>query len=75
MRRARYFPLRHHFEQCHHVAHRLDRYGGGRRMEFETATPEAIADAIAQEIGHDVDYLPVEPGGAARAAALIAELL
>src|SRR4029453_4138301 len=34
-----YFPLRHHFEQNTHVRHRLERYGAGRRMDFETATP------------------------------------
>ena len=27
-----YFPLRNHFEQNHHVAHRLDRHRAGRRM-------------------------------------------
>ena len=70
-----YFPLRHHFEQNLHVRHRLDRYGAGRCMDFETATPEVIADAIAGEIGREVDYLPVETDGAARAASLIAEVL
>ena len=70
-----YFPLRHHFEQNFHVRHRLERYGAGRRMDFETDGPDAIAAAIAEEIGREVDYLPVESGGAARAAALIAELL
>jgi hypothetical protein len=44
-------------------------------MDFETATPEVIAAAIAAEIGRDVDYRPVETGGAAVAAARIAELL
>ena len=70
-----YFPLRHHFEQNFHVRHRLDRYGAGRCMDFETATPDVIAQAIAEEIGREVDYRPVETDGAARAAALIAELL
>jgi pimeloyl-ACP methyl ester carboxylesterase/predicted glycosyltransferase len=70
-----YFPLRHHFEQTFHVRHRLERYGAGRCMDFETATPETIARAIAEEIGREVDYRPVETDGAARAAALIAELL
>jgi pimeloyl-ACP methyl ester carboxylesterase/predicted glycosyltransferase len=70
-----YFPLRHHFEQSFHVHHRLERYGAGRRMDFETATPEVIAQAIAEEIGRDVDYRPVETDGAAVAAARIAELL
>jgi hypothetical protein len=70
-----YFPLRHHFEQNFHVRHRLGRYGAGRAMDFEDATPETIADAIAQEIGRPVGYRPVERDGAERAAALIAELL
>jgi len=70
-----YFPLRHHFEQNTHVRHRLERYGAGRCMDFETSTPAVIASTIAEEIGRDVDYLPVETGGAAVAAARIAELL
>ena len=70
-----YFPLRHHFEQNTHVRHRLERYGAGRCMDFETASAETIAAAIAEEIGRDVDYRPVETGGAAVAAARIAELL
>jgi pimeloyl-ACP methyl ester carboxylesterase/predicted glycosyltransferase len=70
-----YFPLRHHFEQNFHVRHRLGRYGAGRALNFEVETPETIADAIAEEIGREVDYRPVERDGAARAASLIAELL
>jgi UDP:flavonoid glycosyltransferase YjiC (YdhE family) len=70
-----YFPLRHHFEQNFHVRHRLDRYGAGRRMDFETATPEVIGGALAEELSRQVTYRPVEPDGAARAAARIAELL
>jgi pimeloyl-ACP methyl ester carboxylesterase len=70
-----YFPLRHHFEQNFHVRHRLERYGAGRRMDFEHETPETIAAAIAETIGREVDYRPVESDGAARAAALIAPLL
>jgi pimeloyl-ACP methyl ester carboxylesterase/predicted glycosyltransferase len=70
-----YFPLRHHFEQNFHVRHRLERYGAGRRMDFELDGPQEIAAAIAAEIGRDVDYRPVETDGAARAATSIAELL
>ncbi len=70
-----YFPLRHHFEQNFHVRHRLERYGAGRRMDFELDGPTEIAIAIAEEIGREVDYRPVETDGAARAAASIAELL
>jgi len=70
-----YFPLGHHFEQNFHVRHRLDRYGAGRRMDFDTSTPEMIAAAIEEEIGRNVEYVPVETNGAALAAARIAELL
>ncbi|MFL6174014.1 MAG: alpha/beta fold hydrolase [Marmoricola sp.] len=70
-----YFPLRHHFEQSFHVAHRLDRYGAGRRMDYDDSTPESIAEAIAEEIDRDIDYRPVETDGARRAAERIAELL
>jgi len=70
-----YFPLGHHFEQRFHVRHRLDRYGAGRCMDFDTATPEAIGAAIAEEIGREVAYRDVETDGATRAAALIAEVL
>jgi len=70
-----YFPLRQHFEQNLHVRHRLERYGAGRRMDFELDGPQQIAVAIAEEIGSEVDYRPVETDGAARAAASIAELL
>jgi pimeloyl-ACP methyl ester carboxylesterase/predicted glycosyltransferase len=70
-----YFPLRHHFEQNFHVRHRLERYGAGRPMDFGTATPDSVATAIAAEIWREVDYLPVERDGAARAAAHLAELL
>jgi predicted glycosyltransferase len=70
-----YFPLRRHFEQNFHVRHRLDRYGAGRCMDFESDGPGEIALAIAEEIGCEVDYRPVDGSGAGRAAKLIAELL
>jgi predicted glycosyltransferase len=70
-----YFPLAHHFEQRYHVAHRLDRYQAGRRMDYAGSDPDTIAEAIAAELGRTVDYRPVETDGAARAASLIAELL
>ncbi|MDX6473276.1 MAG: hypothetical protein QOK22_2092 [Gaiellaceae bacterium] len=70
-----YFPLGHHFEQHFHVRHRLERHRAGRAMDFATDGPEAIAAAIAEEIGREVEYRPVDAGGAARAAASIGELL
>jgi hypothetical protein len=44
-------------------------------MDFDESTPEVIANAIASEIGRDVDYRDVERDGAARAAGRLAELL
>jgi pimeloyl-ACP methyl ester carboxylesterase len=70
-----YFPLAHHFEQNFHVAHRLDRHRAGRRMDYASSDPDAIADAITAEISRAVDYRPVETDGAGRAASLIAELI
>jgi pimeloyl-ACP methyl ester carboxylesterase/predicted glycosyltransferase len=70
-----YFPLRHHFEQNFHVRHRLERYGAGRRMDFDDSPPEQIAEAIAQEIGREVSYRDVEVDGAAKAAQRIAQLM
>jgi pimeloyl-ACP methyl ester carboxylesterase/predicted glycosyltransferase len=70
-----YVPLRRHCEQNLHVAHRLRRYGAGRRMDFESAAPEALAEAIASGIGRPVAYRPVARDGALNAARRIAELL
>jgi hypothetical protein len=44
-------------------------------MEFGQAAPDDIAAALVEEMSRPVDYLPVATDGAARAAALIAELL
>jgi hypothetical protein len=70
-----YFPLRNHFEQNFHVAHRLDRYGAGRRMDYATSTPETIAESMVDALNAPTTFNPVEVGGAARAARMIAELL
>jgi pimeloyl-ACP methyl ester carboxylesterase/predicted glycosyltransferase len=70
-----YVPLRNHFEQNFHVKARLDRYGAGRQMDYDDAHPDQLASLVAEEIGREVDYLDVETDGAAKAAALIAELI
>lgn len=70
-----YVPLRHHFEQSFHVRHRLDRYRAGRCLPFDELDPDALAAALAEEIDRTIDYRPVETDGAARAGALLAELL
>jgi UDP-N-acetylglucosamine:LPS N-acetylglucosamine transferase len=70
-----YFPLANHFEQQQHVRHRLKRYRAGRPMDYAATSPDQLAKAIAQKIGRPARYRPIEPGAAARAAALIAEVL
>jgi len=70
-----YVPLARHFEQQIHVVHRLAQYGAGRRLDYAAIDPEYLAEAIVAEIDRPVDYRPVETDGAARAAALLAELL
>ena len=71
-----YVPLRHHFEQNFHVRHRLEQYGAGRCLDYPTATdPDALAAAVLEEVGREVDYRPVESDGAALAASMLDELL
>ncbi len=70
-----YFPLRNHFEQNVHVAHRLDRYHAGRKMIFAESDPETIAEAISAELKSPRKSRPVEAEGAMRAARMLSELL
>ena len=70
-----YFPLQNHFEQNFHVAHRLDRYRAGQRMDFATSTPDMIADAMVAALKAPARFAPVEAGGAARAAKMLADLI
>ena len=70
-----YFPLRNHFEQNFHVAHRLRRYGAGIEMDFAASTPDMIADAMMLALSTSDKPNPVEADGARHAARLIAELL
>ena len=72
-----YVPLEHHFEQNFHVRHRLQQYGAGRAMSYaQAADPDRMAQAIVEEAsGRKTSFHPVETDGAARAAAMLAELL
>jgi len=71
-----YVPLRNHFEQDRHVPHRLKNYRAGRRVDYDDLhDPEWLAAAIVEQIGSEVVSLPVESGGAERAAAMLEELL
>jgi UDP-N-acetylglucosamine:LPS N-acetylglucosamine transferase len=66
-----YVPLRRHFEQNHHVAFRLQRYGAPPPTPYDETSPGRLAELMRARLGAPVDYLPVETGGAARAAELI----
>ncbi len=68
-------PLASHFEQRFHVRHRLDRYGASAWLDYEDAGPKALAHAIATAVAVTPSYRTIDPGGASRAAALIAELV
>ncbi len=70
-----YFPLRNHFEQNFHVAARLDRYNAGHRMTYADNSPERIAEAMLEELRSPRIPHPVARDGAARAAAMLGELL
>jgi len=70
-----YFPLKNHFEQNFHVAHRLDRYRAGKRMEFATSTPDMIADAMIAALQAPTRFKPVEADGATHAASMLADLI
>jgi pimeloyl-ACP methyl ester carboxylesterase/predicted glycosyltransferase len=70
-----YFPLKDHFEQNFHVAHRLDRYDAGIRMDYATATPDMISGAMIAALERPTRFKPVESGGALRAAKMLSELL
>ncbi len=54
---------------------RLANYGAGTCVPWRDATPEHLAELIARDIGTTPAYRPVESGGAARAAGLLADLL
>ena len=70
-----YLPLRNHFEQNFHVAHRLRRYGAPPPTDYDEATPERLARLMADRLKTRAEYTPVEAGGAASAASFIAPLM
>jgi pimeloyl-ACP methyl ester carboxylesterase/predicted glycosyltransferase len=71
-----YFPLKNHCEQVYHVAHRLDRYRAGQRMDYAETDEETLAEAALDHLGADTSsYRPYATGAAGRAATLLAELL
>jgi UDP:flavonoid glycosyltransferase YjiC (YdhE family) len=70
-----YFPLANHWEQQHFVAHRLDHYGAGVRMDYSSTSPRDLAAAMIAARKARPAYRPVRRGGADRAAELLASVL
>lgn len=70
-----YVPLDDHFEQNRHVRARLQRYGAGRCLAYDQLSPETLAEAMIEELGAELDVRDVATNGAARAAAMIADVL
>lgn len=71
-----YFPLKNHCEQEFHVAHRLDRYGAGIRLDYAKTNVERLAEAALETLGADTNhYRRYDSGAAARVASIISELL
>ncbi len=70
-----YVPLRNHFEQNFHVAHRLQRHGAPAPTDYDDATPERLAAQMRERLRAQVTYLPVGAAAAAQAASFIAPLI
>jgi UDP:flavonoid glycosyltransferase YjiC (YdhE family) len=70
-----YFPLAHHWEQQQFVAHRLDHYRAGVRMDYAATSPRELAEAITTAQRAPTTYRPIRRGGAGQAAAQLAGLL
>ncbi len=71
-----YVPLRAPLRAEPPRAAPAGRYGAGLRLDYQDlADPDALAEVIAKEAVREIAYRPVDPGGAARAAAMLAELL
>jgi UDP-N-acetylglucosamine:LPS N-acetylglucosamine transferase len=70
-----FFPLENQLDQQVYIADRLARQGAGIKMRFFETTPESLADVIKKNIGKEVSWLPIDTGGAKRAAKLINQML
>jgi UDP:flavonoid glycosyltransferase YjiC (YdhE family) len=70
-----YFPLARHWEQQRFVAHRLDTYGAGTRMDYATTRPTDLAAAMLGAFGSRPAYRAIPDGGAIAAAAHLVPLV
>jgi UDP:flavonoid glycosyltransferase YjiC (YdhE family) len=70
-----YFPLQHHWEQQHFVAHRLDYHRAGIRMNYATTTPADLSVAMSRALASKPRYRRIRSGGGQQAADRIAALI
>lgn len=76
-----YVPLQNHFEQQVHVDHRLQRYGAGKRLDYEDICAERLSIELQlllqpqPKLVMEQAVLPVSIDGAEVAARAIANLL
>ncbi|MGI8699829.1 MAG: glycosyltransferase [Nocardioidaceae bacterium] len=70
-----YFPLARHWEQQKFVAHRLDHYRAGTRLDYATTTPSDLAQHLLRTMSRRARYRAVPRDGAKVAAERIASLL
>jgi len=66
-----FFPLENQYDQQLYIAERLARHGAGIKMRYFETTPESLANTIRTNIGKEVNWKPINVGGAQEAATLI----
>jgi predicted glycosyltransferase len=66
-----YFPIEGHAESDLTIRPRLARHGAGVGMTLSSATAETLAEAIVENVGKPVEYLPIPSDGAHLAAQTI----
>jgi len=69
------FPLEGHLEQNLVVANRLARHRAGQRPDYSHTAPEQLAQAIADQLGHEPSWPAIPSDRPQRAAANLNRLL
>jgi len=70
-----FFPLENQFDQQLYIADRIARHRAGVKMRYYETTPELLAQTIMDNIGKEVETIPIRTDGAQKAAQLICEFL
>lgn len=70
-----FFPLENQFDQQLYIADRIARHRAGVKMRYYETTPELLSQAILDNIGKEVDTMPIPIDGAQKAAKFICDFL